>query len=180
MTPPGGRVPIDGPKQPADLEFLVNDFVDRVPGVNEAVVVSAAGSSIAASSGLDDRGADSLSAVAAGLVMLAAGVAARFACGSIAQLRIDMAHASMFVADVADGVVLVALCSSSADSEPILAEIAEIAAETSDVLAAERTTVTARERTVDLDLDLDLAEGSSDEVSEPVERSAAAVTTLVG
>ena len=50
-----------------NVNWLVENFVDRVPGVSESVVVSADGLPMAVSRGLDPDAADRFAAVASGL-----------------------------------------------------------------------------------------------------------------
>ena len=50
-----------------NLNWLVSNFVERVPGVQEATVVSSDGLLIALSDGLDRSSGDRLAAVSAGL-----------------------------------------------------------------------------------------------------------------
>ena len=59
-----------------NINWLVENFVDRVPGVKESVVVSADGLPMAVSRGLDRDAADRFAAVASGLIGLAYGTAA--------------------------------------------------------------------------------------------------------
>src|SRR5260221_13392034 len=56
-----------------NLNWLVSNFVERVPGVSEATVVSSDGLLIALSDGLDRSSGDRLAAVAAGLLSIAKG-----------------------------------------------------------------------------------------------------------
>ena len=64
-----------------NLNWLVQNFAELVPGVNEAVVVSSDGLPIATSAGLDRDAADRFAAVASGLIGLAYGAAGRFGGG---------------------------------------------------------------------------------------------------
>ncbi len=56
-----------------NLNWLVSNFVERVPGVREATVVSSDGLLIALSDGLDRSSGDRLAAVSAGLLSIAKG-----------------------------------------------------------------------------------------------------------
>ena len=56
-----------------NLNWLVSNFVERVPGVQEATVVSSDGLLIALSDGLDRSSGDRLAAVSAGLISIAKG-----------------------------------------------------------------------------------------------------------
>ena len=65
-----------------NLNWLVTNFVDRVPGVAHAVVVSADGLLLVASEGLPRDRADQLAAVASGLTSLTQGAARCFEGGT--------------------------------------------------------------------------------------------------
>src|SRR5258705_8054974 len=56
-----------------NLNWLVSNFVERVPGVSEATVVSSDGLLIALSDGLDRSSGDPLAAAAAGLLSIPKG-----------------------------------------------------------------------------------------------------------
>src|SRR4051812_50037901 len=56
-----------------NLNWLVSNFVERVPGVKESTVVSSDGLLIALSDGLDRSSGDRLAAVSAGLLSIAKG-----------------------------------------------------------------------------------------------------------
>ncbi|MBW0009837.1 MAG: roadblock/LC7 domain-containing protein, partial [Pseudonocardiales bacterium] len=73
------------PVQPSQFGWLVDSFVQRVPGVAHAVVVSADGLLLVASSGLPRDRADQLSAVTSGLVSLSQGAARCFEAGGVVQ-----------------------------------------------------------------------------------------------
>ena len=62
-----------------NLNWLVSNFVERVPGVSEATVVSSDGLLVALSDGLDRSSGDRLAAVSAGLLSIAKGGAPRSA-----------------------------------------------------------------------------------------------------
>ena len=66
-----------------NVNWLVVSFVERVAGVNEAVVVSSDGLPMALSDGLDRDAADRFAAVASGLIGLAYGAAGRFGAGRV-------------------------------------------------------------------------------------------------
>ena len=63
------------PGQPSQFGWLVDSFVQQVPGVAHAVVVSADGLLLVPSSGLPRDRADQLAAVTSGLVSLTQGAA---------------------------------------------------------------------------------------------------------
>ena len=98
-----------------NVNWLVNSFVQQVPGVTEAVVVSSDGLPIAASAGLDRDAVDRFSAVASGLIGLSYGAAGRFGGGAVNEVIVEMEHAFLFVTGISDGSLLAVVADESAD-----------------------------------------------------------------
>ena len=98
-----------------NVNWLVTNFVDRVPGVTEAVVVSSDGLPMALSGGLDRDAADRFAAVASGLIGLAYGAAGRFGGGRVHEIIIEMEHAFLFVTGVSDGSCLAVVADADCD-----------------------------------------------------------------
>src|SRR3954454_1744996 len=99
----------------SNVNWLVSNFVERVPGVTEAVVVSADGLPMAKSRGLDRDAADRFAAVASGLVGLAYGAAGRFGGGRVNEVIVEMEHAFLFVTGISDGSALAAVAEAGCD-----------------------------------------------------------------
>ena len=80
------------------LDWLVSNFANEVPGVAHAVLVSADGLLMAASAQLPVDRAEQLSAVTAGLASLSVGVSNLFEGGTVLRrrdgARIPAAHGS--------------------------------------------------------------------------------------
>lgn len=98
-----------------NVNWLVTSFVDRVPGVSEAVVVSADGLPMAVSNGLGRDAADRFAAVASGFIGLAYGAAGRFGGGHVSQIIIEMEHAFLFVTGIGDGSCLAVVADQTCD-----------------------------------------------------------------
>lgn len=98
-----------------NINWLVTSFVDRVPGVQDAVVVSSDGLPMAMSNGLDRDAADRFAAVASGLIGLAYGAAGRFGGGQVTQVIIEMEYSFLFVTGISDGSCLTVLAASNCD-----------------------------------------------------------------
>mgnify|MGYP002682326790 CR=1 FL=1 len=98
-----------------NINWLVTNFVDRVPGVSEAVVVSADGLPMATSQGLDRDAADRFAAVASGFIGLAYGAAGRFGGGAVTQIIIEMENAFLFVTGISDGSCLAVVADGTCD-----------------------------------------------------------------
>lgn len=98
-----------------NVNWLVNNFVDQVPGVSEAVVVSSDGLPIASSTGLDRDAVDRFSAVASGLIGLSYGAAGRFGGGAVTEVIVEMEQAFLFVTGISDGSLLAVVAEGNAD-----------------------------------------------------------------
>ena len=98
-----------------NLNWLVANFASRVPGVRDAVVVSADGLLMAMSPGIDRAGADQLAAIASGLTSLTRGASRCFGGGKVNQVIVDLEHAFLFVTSISDGSCLAVIAASSAD-----------------------------------------------------------------
>ena len=111
-------------KQSANLTWLLDDLVERVPAAQEAVVLSADGLMMGASAGLKREDAEHLSAMAAGFQSLAKGASRHFRAGSVRQTVVEMESAFLFVTAAGHGACLAVLASSEADLGLIAYEMA--------------------------------------------------------
>lgn len=123
--------------QAINVNWLVNNFVDHVPGVSEAVVVSTDGLPIAASSGLDRDSVDRFSAVASGLIGLSAGAAGRFGGGAVTEVIVEMERAFIFVTGISDGSLLAVVANVNADVGLVAYEMAVLVEKTGTALTPE-------------------------------------------
>lgn len=98
-----------------NLNWLVANFASRVPGVRDAVVVSADGLLMALSPGLDRAGADQLAAIASGLTSLTRGASRCFGGGRVNQVVVELEHAFLFVTSISDGSCLAVIATATAD-----------------------------------------------------------------
>jgi len=98
-----------------DIAWLVNELVDRVPHVQQAVVLSHDGLLIAKSGALSREDAEHLSAVAAGMHGLARGAGRRFNRGSVRQTIIEMESGFLFVKAGGNGACIAVLGAEDAD-----------------------------------------------------------------
>ncbi len=98
-----------------NVTWLITSFVERVPGVSEAVVVSSDGLPMALSGGIDRDAADRFAAVASGLIGLAYGAAGRFGGGRVNEIIIEMEHAFLFVTGISDGSCLAVVADAGCD-----------------------------------------------------------------
>lgn len=98
-----------------ELDWLLNELVKRVTGVDRAVVLSADGLLIGKSSNLDEPDAEHLSAVASAFQSLARGTGRHFGGGQVRQTLVEMDHAFLFVTAAGHGACLALLADESAD-----------------------------------------------------------------
>jgi predicted regulator of Ras-like GTPase activity (Roadblock/LC7/MglB family) len=120
-----------------NVNWLVANFVERVPGVSEAVVVSSDGLPMALSGGLDRDAADRFAAVASGLIGLAYGAAGRFGGGRVNEVIIEMENAFLFVTGVSDGSCLAIVADSDCDVGLVGYEMAVLVEKTGPFLTPE-------------------------------------------
>ncbi|MFP5332318.1 MAG: roadblock/LC7 domain-containing protein [Acidimicrobiia bacterium] len=119
------------------LNWLIVRFVEQVPAVREAVVVSSDGLALAVSSGVERESAERLSAVASGLIGLAYGSAGRFGAGAVTNVIIEMERGWLFVTGIRDGSLLCVVTSREADIGMIGYEMALFSERAGDVLTPE-------------------------------------------
>jgi predicted regulator of Ras-like GTPase activity (Roadblock/LC7/MglB family) len=110
-----GRSAGSAPATTRTLDWFVSNFVRDVPGVSHAILVSADGLLMAASSHLPADRADQLAAVTSGLASLASGAARLFEAGAVRQSLIEMDDGYLLLMGVGNGSYLAALSSISCD-----------------------------------------------------------------
>ncbi|HEY7487099.1 MAG TPA: roadblock/LC7 domain-containing protein [Streptosporangiaceae bacterium] len=79
------------PREPADFDWLVNDFAKSTPGVTHALIVSSDGLPLIASSGISEDLADPLAAVTSGLLSLAHNIATQVGHSGCEQIMLKFA-----------------------------------------------------------------------------------------
>jgi predicted regulator of Ras-like GTPase activity (Roadblock/LC7/MglB family) len=117
-----------------NLNWLINNFVDRVPGVAHTVVVSADGLLLSVSDGFPRDRADQLAAVASGLVSLTQGAARVFEAGTVTQTVVEMEGGFLFIMAISDGACMAVLAAPSCDIGLVGYEMALLVTRAKDVL----------------------------------------------
>ena len=120
-----------------NINWLIGNFVAQVPGVREAVVVSADGLPMAVSEGLDRDSADRFAAVASGLIGLAYGAAGRFGGGGVNEIVVEMERAFLFVTGISDGSSLAVMSEAECDVGLVGYEMAVLVEKAGSVLTPE-------------------------------------------
>jgi predicted regulator of Ras-like GTPase activity (Roadblock/LC7/MglB family) len=108
----------------SDLAWLLDDLVGRLKEAEHAVVLSADGLLMAASSDISQEDAEHLSAVAAGIQSLARGAGERFGGGPVRQTIIEMRSAFLLVTVAGHGACLAVLTTEDADVGLVAYEMA--------------------------------------------------------
>jgi predicted regulator of Ras-like GTPase activity (Roadblock/LC7/MglB family) len=121
----------------SNLNWLIGRFVEAVPTVRKAVVVSSDGLPMAVSLDVDRESADRLAAVASGMIGLAYGSAGRFGAGSVSNVIIEMTNGWLFVTGISDGSLLCALTTRSVDIGSVAYQMALFAERAGQVLTPE-------------------------------------------
>ncbi|MFC0040460.1 roadblock/LC7 domain-containing protein [Actinomadura rayongensis] len=108
----------------ADLGWLLDDLIGRVPHSQHAVVLSADGLLMASSAGMTQDDGEHLAAVAAGIQSLAKGAGTRFGGGAVRQTIVEMQSAFLLVSVAGKGACLAVLSDDEADVGLIAYEMA--------------------------------------------------------
>jgi uncharacterized protein len=98
-----------------DLNWLVTNFVEQVPSVAHAIVVSSDGLPLAHSDGFPPDRVDQLAAVTSGLTSLTQGAARVFEGGNVGQAVVEMQRGLLIVMAISDGSSLAVLAGGDCD-----------------------------------------------------------------
>ena len=107
-----------------DLSWLLTNFVERVPAVAHAVVVSSDGLPMACSAGFPPDRVDQLAAVTSGLSSLTQGAARVFEGGAVTQTVVEMQRGLLLVMVISDGSSLAVLASADCEMGLVAYEMA--------------------------------------------------------
>lgn len=129
--------------QAGELNWLLDDLVDRVADVRRAVVLTVDGLVVGASAGLVRADAEHLSALAAGVQSLARGAGRHFEGGDVRQTVIEMDAAFLFVMSAGQGTCLAVLGAADADVGIIAYEMTVLVKRVGEHLAANPRPTTA-------------------------------------
>jgi predicted regulator of Ras-like GTPase activity (Roadblock/LC7/MglB family) len=106
------------------LSWLLDNLVNQVEHVQQAVILSRDGLVVAASQSLSREDGEHLSALAAGVQSLARGTGLHFKGGEVRQTIIEMEHAFLFVVTAGKGTCLAVLTSAEPNVGVIAYEMA--------------------------------------------------------
>ena len=120
--------------QGAELNWLLDDLVNRVPQVSKAVMLTQDGLAIGASAGLNREDAEHLAALASGFQSMARGAGQHFGGGRVRQTIIEMEAAFLFVSAAGQGTCLAVLTTGDADVGLVAYEMAVLVRRSSEHL----------------------------------------------
>jgi predicted regulator of Ras-like GTPase activity (Roadblock/LC7/MglB family) len=98
-----------------DLNWLLDELVERAVGAKYAIVLSADGLLLGRSEGLGKDDAEHLSAVASAFQSLARGTGRQFGGGRVLQTVVEMEEAYLFVTGAGNGACLALISEESSD-----------------------------------------------------------------
>ncbi|MFI7245660.1 roadblock/LC7 domain-containing protein [Streptomyces qinglanensis] len=98
-----------------ELNWLLDELVQRVASIRKALVLSGDGLARGASEGLSREDSEHLAAVASGFHSLAKGVGHHFGVGGVRQTVVELEEAFLFVTAAGDGSCLAVLADQDAD-----------------------------------------------------------------
>jgi uncharacterized protein len=110
---------VDPAFHPPDLDRLITDFTERVPGVVRALVVSSDGVPLAASGRIQPDDLQKLSVITSGLVGLAGGAVEVTDGGGFTQALVAMEQGTLVIMAIDDGSSLAVLTTAAADLDQV-------------------------------------------------------------
>ncbi len=127
-----------------NLDWLVTRFVSEVSDAAHAILVSADGLLMAASSSIPLDRAEQVAAVSSGLASLGVGAARLFDGGAVLQTVVEMEHGYLMLMSVGDGSNLAVLTSEAADIGQVGYEMALLVERVGQMVQAQARVATTR------------------------------------
>ncbi|WP_310376580.1 roadblock/LC7 domain-containing protein [Catenuloplanes atrovinosus] len=124
----------------ANLNWLLDDLINRVPTAHQAVVLSSDGLLMGASRSLSREDAEHMAAMAAGFQSLAKGASRHFGAGPVRQTVVEMEAAYLFVTAAGAGACLAVLAASDSDIGLIAYEMAMLVTRVGQTMSATQRT----------------------------------------
>jgi predicted regulator of Ras-like GTPase activity (Roadblock/LC7/MglB family) len=115
---------MDAPTQSGQLDWLLDDLVQRVAHITKAVILSQDGMALGASDTLHRDDAGHLAALAAGFQSLARGAGQHFGGGTARQVIIEMESGFLLVSAAGSGTCLAVITGPGADLGLVAYEMA--------------------------------------------------------
>src|SRR5580693_5842706 len=127
------------------LSWLLDNLVNQVEHVQQALILSRDGLVVASSQGLSREDGEHLSALAAGVQSLARGAGRHFHGGEVRQTIIEMESAFLFIMAAGEGTCLAVLATGTANVAVVAYEMAMLIRRMGKYLAAPPRTTADRE-----------------------------------
>ncbi|MBA3782470.1 roadblock/LC7 domain-containing protein [Nocardioides sp. InS609-2] len=127
-----------------NLDWLVTRFVTEVTDAAHAILVSADGLLMAASSSIPLDRAEQVAAVSSGLASLGVGAARLFDGGAVLQTVVEMEHGYLMLMSVGDGSNLAVLTTEAADIGQVGYEMALLVERVGQMVQAQARVATTR------------------------------------
>jgi uncharacterized protein len=108
----------------SSVNWLMVNFVERTPGVEQAVAVSSDGLLLAISTTIERASADRLAAIITGMRALSQGASGELSRGPVVQVLVEMANAYLFVSSISGGSTLGVVTAKNCDLGLVGYEIA--------------------------------------------------------
>jgi predicted regulator of Ras-like GTPase activity (Roadblock/LC7/MglB family) len=108
-------MPVENMNTSSDVNWLLDDLIERVVGARHAVVLSADGLLVGRSQGLSTEDGEHLAAMASAFQSLARGTGRHFGGGQVRQTIVEMENAFLFVTAAGRGACLAILGDQDAD-----------------------------------------------------------------
>jgi hypothetical protein len=109
---------------PEDLNSLIAGFIEGVPDVIDAAIVSSAGLPVAWSEGFPPDLVDQLAALTSGLTSMVGGAARMFGAGPVVQIVVAMERGLLIVTAISDSFAFSALAAADCDMGLVASEMA--------------------------------------------------------
>ena len=100
---------------PSNLNWLLDDMVERAASARHAIVLSADGLLVGRSSAMSSEDGEHLAAMASAFQSLARGTGRHFGGGQVRQTVVEMDHAFLFVTAAGHGSCLAVVADEQAD-----------------------------------------------------------------
>lgn len=115
MTAPNASATHSSAHGNGELNWLLDELVQRVGSIRKALVLSSDGLATGASQDLTREDGEHLAAVASGFHSLAKGVGRHFEAGRVRQTVVELEDAFLFVTAAGDGSCLAVLADADSD-----------------------------------------------------------------
>ncbi|UGY94785.1 roadblock/LC7 domain-containing protein [Streptomyces gobiensis] len=115
MTAPRATPHSTASKGGGELNWLLDELVERVGSIRKALVLSGDGLARGVSKDLTREDSEHLAAVASGFHSLAKGVGRHFEAGGVRQTVVELEEAFLFVTAAGDGSCLAVLADAESD-----------------------------------------------------------------